>query len=163
MEINTTIMQEKSYKNGAMFLVFPMGNFIDNDKNDVSIDELPKDVEFQSIQGFDTLMVCFYSKNKKMSYWFKIPFKIGDTFSVEASTSIVTNIEVNKLISYMFEEDESIFKAGYDAHTIGWQKALTQWKSDFNKETKNGLRWENNPFILVCEFKRSILGIDRTA
>lgn len=127
--------------------------FVDNNEKKVLKNELPKDIEFQSIQGFKTLMACFYSESKKMSYWSKLPFKIGDTFSIEAKTSLIINIEVRKLVDYMFEENETIFKSGYDAETIGWQKALIQWKSDFNKESKDGLKWEDNPSILVCEFK----------
>ena len=126
MSIHFTPMQEKSYMNSATAFIFPLNRFIDNNENEISISDLPSDIKFQAIQGFNKLMACFYSETKEMSYWCKLPCKIGDEFSIHNLSSIIVDLRVDELTNYMFEENESIFKAGYDANIIGWQKALVQ-------------------------------------
>jgi len=123
-----TTMQEKSYINGATILIIPLNNFMDSSENKISID---------------------------MAYWSEVPCKKGERFSIGDSSSIVTDLKIDELTNYMFEEYESIYKSGYEANKIGWQQALIKWKSDFNAEAKDGFKWEDKPFVLICEFKRT--------
>ena len=150
-----TTMQEKSYINGATILIIPLNNFMDSSENKISISNLPKDIKFQAIQGFEKLMACFYSESEDMAYWSEVPCKKGERFSIGDSSSIVTDLKIDELTNYMFEEYESIYKSGYEANKIGWQQALIKWKSDFNAEAKDGFKWEDKPFVLICEFKRT--------
>ena len=100
------------------------------------------------------LMACFYSESEDMAYWSEVPCKKGERFSIGDSSSIVTDLKIDELTNYMFEEYKSIYKSGYEANKIGWQQALIKWKSDFNAEVKDGFKWEDKPFVLICEVKR---------
>ncbi len=80
--------------NGATAFIIPMENFIDNNKNKFSYNQLPKDLEFQAIQGREVLMACFWSESNMMSYWWKLPLKIRDVLKIEDNEYCITNIEI---------------------------------------------------------------------
>lgn len=83
----------------------PMKNFIDNDKIKYKYNQLPKDLEFQSIQGMDILMACFWSESKNMAYWWESPYKKRDRIKLENIMFYISSFEVkmNKNNIYMME------------------------------------------------------------
>jgi len=100
---------KEAFLTGANTLFFPLSYIdLDNEKNkSIHFNNLPNDLEFKSLQGFQELSINFWSEKEKKSYWIKLPFhKINNEnkltkLSINNKDYIINNIKVLKYNEYL--------------------------------------------------------------
>lgn len=87
---------------GANSFEIPMSNFfIASDDKKYKQDELPEDIDFFVIQGFEHLAANFYSNSKNTAYWYSLPVslieaRLENKLSYKDTKWLIDNVKVIK-------------------------------------------------------------------
>ena len=85
---------QKMLETNVYTFKIPLHDFIDNNKQKFTLEDLPKDLDNPTIQGFSKLMASYYSPSENMAYWSKLPFVFRDKILTENKELIIKNIRI---------------------------------------------------------------------